>query len=258
MASKRGELTTQQIVMMIVLITSFIILLLLLVRLNLGKETQKEICHNSIIMKSKGKGIIGNIDCKTNYVCISGGNDCQYMNPTATIKINTGHDEDGCHGNFAWFSGLGAVVNLTSSAGLEVDTGEKFDITATINGLVEAASDAVSLGFLPGRNDNGDFTFTVASYYDSLNVDAQGDAAPVVFSVTAPSDAGYYVLTADALTVNANFTFTFGNIEITVVSTGGNNPGDFITLMFYVGLTFGGVGALFVILVKKQKFNRFF
>ena len=94
MASKRGELTTQQIVMMIVLITSFIILLLLLVRLNLGKETQKEICHNSIIMKSKGKGIIGNIDCKTNYVCISGGNDCQYMNPTATIKINTGHDED--------------------------------------------------------------------------------------------------------------------------------------------------------------------
>ena len=86
--SKKGELTTQQIVILIVVITSFVIILFLLFRLNLGETSNKEICHNSVVLKSKGKGFIGKLDCKTSYVCISGGGDCEDISPSATIKID--------------------------------------------------------------------------------------------------------------------------------------------------------------------------
>ncbi len=86
--SKKGELTTQQIVILIIVITSFVIILFLLFRLNLGETSNKEICHNSVVLKSKGEGLVGKLDCKTNYVCISGGGDCEDISPTATIKID--------------------------------------------------------------------------------------------------------------------------------------------------------------------------
>jgi hypothetical protein len=74
--NKKGELTTQQIVIIIVLITSFAIILFFIFRLDLGKVTNKEICHNSVIMKSKSS-LVGSLDCKTTYVCISGGENCE-------------------------------------------------------------------------------------------------------------------------------------------------------------------------------------
>ena len=91
---KRAELTTQQIVLLIILITSFAVILILFFRLDLGgEETQKEICHNSVVLK--GKGTLaklaaggGSLDCRTNYVCISGGGKCEGINPTETKKIN--------------------------------------------------------------------------------------------------------------------------------------------------------------------------
>ncbi len=86
--SKKGELTTQQIVILIIVITSFSIILLLLFRLNLGETSNKEICHNSVVLKSKGKGLVGKLDCKTNYVCISGGGKCEGISPTITVKVN--------------------------------------------------------------------------------------------------------------------------------------------------------------------------
>ena len=84
---KKAELTTQQIVLLVILIASFMIMLLLLFRLNLKEQTQAEICHNSVILKEKST-FGGELNCKTSYVCISGGESCKEINPTKTIDIN--------------------------------------------------------------------------------------------------------------------------------------------------------------------------
>ena len=87
---KKGEITTQQIVFLIILVTSFVVILFFLFRLNLGEISNKEICHNSVVLK--GKSIVsGNLDCRTNYLCISGGEDCEGINPTQTVKVDAGN-----------------------------------------------------------------------------------------------------------------------------------------------------------------------
>ncbi len=91
---KKGELTTQQIVILIIVITSFAIILFLIFRLNLGETSNKQICHNSVVLKSKGGGFINKLDCKTNYVCISGGGKCEGISPTVTIKVNLDNEEE--------------------------------------------------------------------------------------------------------------------------------------------------------------------
>ncbi len=85
--NRKGELTTQQLVTLIILIVSFGIILFLIFNLGLGETTNKEICHNSVLLKSKSV-IGGELDCKTNYVCISGGGDCEGFNEDYTIKID--------------------------------------------------------------------------------------------------------------------------------------------------------------------------
>jgi len=69
---KSGELTTQQLVGIIILIASFAVILFLLFRLNLGETSNKEICHNSVVLKSQSKISSGSLNCKTSYVCIGG------------------------------------------------------------------------------------------------------------------------------------------------------------------------------------------
>jgi hypothetical protein len=93
MKGQRGELTTQQIVGLIVLIVSFSIILILIFRLNLGETTNKEICHNSVLLKSKSL-VGGALDCRTNYVCLSGGRKCEGINPTETIEIDLNQESD--------------------------------------------------------------------------------------------------------------------------------------------------------------------
>ena len=87
MEFKKGEMSTQQIVMMIVLITSFLVLLFFLLRLNLQEETQKEICYNSVVSKGV-EGFSKDLDCKTNYLCISGGENCKQIVPTQTAEVD--------------------------------------------------------------------------------------------------------------------------------------------------------------------------
>jgi hypothetical protein len=81
---RKGELTTKQLVTIIVLIVSFIIILFLIFRLNLGETTNKEICHNSVLLKNQNKLTSGPLDCRTNYLCISEGADC---GGTQTSKV---------------------------------------------------------------------------------------------------------------------------------------------------------------------------
>ena len=84
---RKGELTTQQLVTLIILIVSFGIILFLIFNLGLGETTNKEICHNSVLLKSKSV-VGGELDCKTNYICISGGGKCEGFNEDYTIKID--------------------------------------------------------------------------------------------------------------------------------------------------------------------------
>ena len=89
---KRGELTTQQIVGLIILITSFAVILFFFFRLNLGETTNKEICHNSVVLKGKSVAGFGSLDCRTNYLCISGGEECEGISPTETKEIDLTKD----------------------------------------------------------------------------------------------------------------------------------------------------------------------
>ena len=84
---KKGELTTKQLVTLIILILSFSVVLFFLFKLDLGETTNKEICHNSIVLKDKSALSGGSIDCKTNYLCISAGGECENINPTATVEV---------------------------------------------------------------------------------------------------------------------------------------------------------------------------
>ena len=74
---KKGELTTAQLVGLIVLIASFVILLYFLFILDLSGTSNAEICRNSVLLKDKiPGGVSGPLDCRTNYVCVSGSEDC--------------------------------------------------------------------------------------------------------------------------------------------------------------------------------------
>ena len=92
--NKKGEITTEQLVTIIILIVSFVVILFFIFRLNLRTTTDKEICHNSVVMKSTTKGFIGKLNCKTNYVCISGGGKCEEISATTTVKVNPNSKEE--------------------------------------------------------------------------------------------------------------------------------------------------------------------
>ena len=89
MKNKKGaELTTTQIVMIIVLIVSFIVILYFFFRLNLGATTNSEVCHNSVVLRANSAKLAGELQCKTDYVCITGGGKCADMSPTITTNID--------------------------------------------------------------------------------------------------------------------------------------------------------------------------
>lgn len=97
MINNKAELTTQQIVTMIILIASFAILLLFYFNLNLGDASKKDICHDSVIKqgslaKNAFKG--GSLDCRTEYVCISGGEDCEDFGADTTIEIDAKNESE--------------------------------------------------------------------------------------------------------------------------------------------------------------------
>lgn len=92
--TKRGEITTQQIVLLIILIVSFVVILFFLLRLNLGKTSDAEICHNSVV--TRGSGVIPKesvpLNCKTSYVCITKDGTCEKMTSPEINKVKTKND----------------------------------------------------------------------------------------------------------------------------------------------------------------------
>ncbi len=86
--NRRAEITSQQIVILIILIASFAVLLFFLFKLNFGKTSDKEICHNSVV--TRGSGVLPKesipLDCKTSYICITKDGSCEKMTGSREIK----------------------------------------------------------------------------------------------------------------------------------------------------------------------------
>jgi len=91
--SKKAEMTTKQIVILIVLITSFAIILFFLFRLNLGEESDKQLCYNSVMNRANKMVPTDTValNCKRSYVCITKKDDCGLIDPVK-IKVKTKED----------------------------------------------------------------------------------------------------------------------------------------------------------------------
>jgi len=87
---KKGEMSTQQIVMMIVLITSLVVILFFLVRLNLGGDSQNQLCHNSVLTKASALNPEAiSLQCYTSDVCITEDGSCEDFLDSEEIKVNS-------------------------------------------------------------------------------------------------------------------------------------------------------------------------
>lgn len=77
---KKGALTTQQIVLLIILIASFVVILYFFMSAGLGEESEKQVCHNSVVMKSRAS-LPGDteLNCERTYVCITEDGTCEGM-----------------------------------------------------------------------------------------------------------------------------------------------------------------------------------
>lgn len=86
----RGELTTQQIVLLIILITSFVIILFFFFRLNLGEDTDKELCRNSVVLKGSSVFPSGSIslNCYRNYECLTEDGTCEGITSPEVEKVD--------------------------------------------------------------------------------------------------------------------------------------------------------------------------
>jgi hypothetical protein len=91
--NKRAEMTTQQIVMLVILLTSFAVLLFFILGLNIPDISQKEICQSSVQLAGK-ESFFGKIDCKTDYICISGGGECKDFTAKTTKKVDLNDKEN--------------------------------------------------------------------------------------------------------------------------------------------------------------------
>jgi hypothetical protein len=84
-------LTTEQIVVLIILLVSFVIILYFLFRLNLGKQSDSQICHNSIVMR--GSSVVPTdavpLKCSRSYVCITKDGSCEGMTKPEVEKVKT-------------------------------------------------------------------------------------------------------------------------------------------------------------------------
>ncbi len=67
--------TNSTIVEIIIIVLSLVIIFIFISYLDLGGDTKKEICHNSVVLSSTTAGI-GHLNCEVYKLCISGGDDC--------------------------------------------------------------------------------------------------------------------------------------------------------------------------------------
>lgn len=90
MKIKKGEITTQQIVLLIILLVSFAIILFLLFRLDIFGQSNSEICHNSVVMRSASPSEEAiPLKCSRTYICLSKDGSCERMTDPKIKKVKT-------------------------------------------------------------------------------------------------------------------------------------------------------------------------
>ncbi len=89
--NKLGELTTQQIVMLVILIVSFAVILIFLFFLDLGKQTDSQICHDSVVLR--GNSVLPSdsvpLKCNTQYLCLTNDKSCESMTNPKIEKVDS-------------------------------------------------------------------------------------------------------------------------------------------------------------------------
>jgi len=88
---KKGMGTGVAVTAILLLITAAV-LLSWVFRGSVLTPSNADACHYSVAAHSAVKGAAGEINCRTDYVCISGGTRCANMNPTVTIKVDPTND----------------------------------------------------------------------------------------------------------------------------------------------------------------------
>lgn len=119
---KRGALAAKNLITIIILIVSFAIILAFLIGLNLQSETQKEVCRNSVVLRGNvplGETTV-KLSCKTEYVCISMGGECEGITSdarkvVAKDKVGIFEAVTGLMQDCWWQMGEGKVNYLPSS-----------------------------------------------------------------------------------------------------------------------------------------------
>jgi hypothetical protein len=118
---KKGELSSEQIIVLAVLIMSFLAILFFIFRMEFGKESNMEVCHNSVVMR--GSSVIPTdavpLKCSREYVCLTKDGSCEGMTKSTIIKVKT---KDELYGILAeqmancwWEFGEGKINYVTST-----------------------------------------------------------------------------------------------------------------------------------------------
>ena len=127
MKNKKAELTTKQIVILIVLIVSFAVILFFLFRLNLGDESDSQLCYNSVMNRANliraTNDVVSDsisLNCKRNYVCITKDGSCEGMLDPIKKKVKTKEEVYLALGNELadcwWMFGEGKVNYLSEES----------------------------------------------------------------------------------------------------------------------------------------------
>jgi hypothetical protein len=91
--NRKGDVSSKALIGIIFLIISFAIILFFLFRLNLGKETEQEVCHNSVITKSSVIGASNllkdtiPLNCRTQTICITQDGTCEKLTSPEIKKV---------------------------------------------------------------------------------------------------------------------------------------------------------------------------
>lgn len=88
---KKGELTTTQIISLILLIAGFIVAIIFLVISDIGKQSEEQICHNSVV--TRGSSFIPTdavpLKCSRSYVCLTEDGSCEGLTNPEIKKVKT-------------------------------------------------------------------------------------------------------------------------------------------------------------------------
>ena len=91
--NKKAALTTKQTVLLILVIISLVVVLYFIFRMNIGGETKKEVCRNSVLLKGESvfPGQVS-LDCRPYYVCLSKTNSCGNEIVDEVVKVSNKDD----------------------------------------------------------------------------------------------------------------------------------------------------------------------